>query len=109
MLFHIVGTSELFVAAIKLAGDGFLCRMDLGMARGVAGGRKCLGAAVFFTVTAWVALYRLFVALVAAGGNAGAHVTPVRRPPFQSVVGERALYGILVGGGPDLGPGRRGV
>lgn len=109
MLFHVVGTCELLVAAVKLAGNGFLCCMDLGMARGVAGGGEGLCTAVFFTVATWVALYRLFIALVTAGGNAGAHITLVRRPPFQSLIRERALDGILVGGGPDLGPGRRGV
>jgi hypothetical protein len=78
VLFHVVGTCELLIAAVKLTGDGFLCCMDLGVARGVTGGGEGLCTAVFFTVATWIALDRLFIALVAAGGNAGAHITPVR-------------------------------
>lgn len=56
VLLHVVGAGELFLAACESAVNSFLSGVDLGVARGVARGSKCLFAAVAVAIATWVAL-----------------------------------------------------
>ena len=74
VLLHVVGASELFVAAGKGALDSLLGSMDLGVSGGMARRRECLLAPVAITVAARIALAS---ALRSRGGVAGVVVIRV--------------------------------